>query len=79
MAFGFAWAYYKEKIESHGDRETMRAAVLRAFEELGWKPEVRGPDKYRVLIRDADWRSYDEYVTVTLLDREASTIIRVLN
>jgi hypothetical protein len=74
MAFGFPWAYYKEKIETLGDKETAREAVLRTFEALGWKPEIKGPDKYRVYLRDPDGRSYSEYVTVTLLDHGAFII-----
>ena len=66
MAFGFPWAYYKEKIETHSDKESARAAVLRTFQALRWKPEAKGPDKYRVYLRDADGRSYSEYVTVFL-------------
>jgi hypothetical protein len=74
MAFGFPWAYYKEKIETDGDKESARKAVLRTFEALGWKPEAKGPDKYRVYLREPDGRSYSEYVTVTLLDKGAFII-----
>jgi len=74
MAFGFPWAYYKERIETLGDKESARQAVLRTFKALGWTPEMKGPDRYRVLIRDPDGRSYDEYVTVTLLDGGAFII-----
>ena len=69
MAFGFPWAYCKEKIETLYDKETLRQAVLDTFRTLNWTPEVKGSDKYRVLLRDPDGRSYDEYVMVTLLDR----------
>ena len=74
MAFGFPWAYYKEKIETHSDKKSAREAVLRTFQALGWKPETKGPDKYRVYLRDADGRSYSEYVTVILLDDGAFII-----
>ena len=68
MAFGFPFASYKEKIETQGDKEAIRQSVLNVFKALSWTPEVRGIDQYRAFVRDPDWRSYDEYVTVTLLD-----------
>jgi len=68
MAFGFPFASYKEKIETQGDKESVRQSVLHAFKSLSWTPEMRSADKYRTFIRDPDWRSYDEYVTVTVLD-----------
>lgn len=66
MAFGFPFANYKERIQTSSDKEAVRQSVLRAFDSLGWKPEMKGDDKYRCFIRDPDGRSYDEYVTVTL-------------
>ena len=74
MAFGFPWANYKEKVDTPFDKEELRSAVLRTFKQLGWTPELRGPDKYRVLLRDPDGRSLDEYVTVTLLGSGAFMI-----
>jgi len=68
MAFGFPFASYKETIATTGDKEAVRQSVLASFKSLSWTPESRGPDTYRAFIRDPDWRSYDEYVTVTLLD-----------
>ena len=74
MAFGFPWAYYKETIETLLDKEAARKAVLKTFQGLGWNAEIKGPDKYRVYLRDPDGRSYSEYITVDLLDRGAFVI-----